>query len=487
MKEVRKLAGETVLYGFGTFVPRMMNFLLVPLHTKIFHPEQFGVITELYAYVGVLNVIYTFGMETAYFRFANKADQDGTRIFNIAQTFVVGLSLVFTILFVSFSGPLSQMLELPDGERYIRWLALIMFIDAVVALPFARLRLEGKALLFTVAKISNITLLIGLNLLFLLVFYDPSVGVAYVILANLIANAFYLFFFSRQLFAWRPSLDNAVFSGMFAYAFPIMVTGLAGMTNEMFSRITLEHWLPPDFYPGKSSEYALGVFGACYKYAIFMNLAIQAFRFAAEPFFFSKASDKKSPQLFASVNHYFVVVCCILLFGVGINLDVLKYLLGSPEYWEGLVIVPVLLTAYLFLGVYYNFSVWFKLTDRTSYGTFFTVGGVIVTIALNYVLIPVAGYFGSSLVTLACYLFMTIACYFYGQKYYPIPYRVAQDSIYIMATLVLVYGVPLLSIEPQWLATVFHLFLLAMYVLFVLLIERRNFRRSTEQSIHHSG
>src|SRR5690606_7020739 len=205
---------------------------------------------------------------------------------------------------------------------------------------------------------------------------------------------------------------------MLSYSYPIMLTGLAGMTSEMFSRQTLDWWLPEGFYEGQSSKYALGVFAACYKLAVLMSLAIQAFRYAAEPFFFSNASDKKSPHLFSQVNHYFIVVCSILLLGVSINLDILKYILPDSRYWEGMYIVPILLLAYLFNGVYYNMSVWFKLTDKTYFATIITVAGALVTIGANFLLIPVLGYFGSALATLACYVFHTALCYFLGPKYY---------------------------------------------------------------------
>ncbi len=273
----------------------------------------------------------------------------------------------------------------------------------------------------------NIIILVGLNIYFLRVIYDPEVGFAYVFLANLLANLFFLPFFARTLLSWRPAYHRTITREMLRYAYPVMLTGLAGMTNETFSRKTLKYWLPDGFYAGRSNAYVLGIFGAVYKFAVLMNLAVQAFRYAAEPFFFSNASDKNSPELFARINHYFIVVCCIILLGVGINLDVLKvFFLPNPLYWEGLTVVPLLLLGYLFLGVYYNFTVWFKLTDRTYFGTILTAGGAVITIAANYVLIPVAGYMGSSWATLLCYFSMAAACYWFGQKYYPIPYAVGK-------------------------------------------------------------
>ncbi len=477
MNQLKKLAGETVLYGLGNIIPRFLNFLLVYLHTAVFAPEQYGVITKLFAFVAVINMVFMFGMETCYFRFATKPDADEKRIFNLAQTVVVSVSLLLSVIFIVLANPIAGELSIPGNSHLVIWLVMIMFIDAIVAIPFARLRLEKKAKQFASYKLMNIVLVVGLNIYFLKISYDPSLGVGFVILANLAANAFYILFFARTLFSWRPAFDSIVSSNMLQYAYPIMLTGLAGMTNEMFSRLTLEWWLPENFYAGQSSEYALGVFGACYKFAMLMGLAVQAFRYAAEPFFFSNAADKNSPQLFAKVNHYFIIVCCVLLLGVGINMDILKYFLGSDAYWEGLTIVPILLLAYLFLGVYYNFSVWFKLTDKTHYGTFITVGGAIITIAMNFILIPKFGYLGSSWAALICYFSMTVACYLLGQRFYPIPYSLLKGLAYILTTTILVYSVNTIALPTQWLATGFHMLVIGLYLFIIYRLERGYFRQ----------
>lgn len=478
MSKLKRLAGETVLYGLGSIIPRFLNFLMVPIYTDVFAPEEFGLIAKLYAYVGVVNTIFMFGMETAYFRFANKAGESEQRIFNITQSVVITISGVLSVVFIVFANPIADYLEISSRPDLVIYLALIMFIDALVAIPFARLRFRKKPLQFTIAKLANIGLIVGLNIYFL---YFLNVGfekrdISLVVFANLIGNAFYVFFFVKTLIRWRPLYDESISPVIFQYAFPVMLSGLAGMTNEMFSRITLEEWLPDNFYPGKSQKFALGVFSACFRFASLMNLAIQAFRYAAEPFFFSQASEKNSPQLFAKINHYFIVFCCILLLGVSINLDILKHFLARPAYWEGLHIVPILLLAYLFLGVYYNFSVWFKLTDKTYYGTMITVGGALITIVANYVLIPLLGYEGSSIATLACYLTMTAACYVFGQKYFPIPYKLGNATAYILITLLLVYAVNEIHFSQQFVATFFHAIVVALYVIVVYIIERRSLK-----------
>lgn len=474
MGKIQRLAGETVLYGLGSILPRFLSFLLVRLHTEVFTPEEYGVFTNLYAWVAVVNIVLIFGMETAYFRFASQPGQSEQKIFNLAQTVVIVTSTVLSALLILFADPIGDTLEVGGRNEFVIWLVIIMFMDAVAAIPFARLRLQKKAVRFATGKLLNIGILVGLNLYFLKfsTTYEPDVSL--VILANLAANAFYLFFFAPVLLSWRPAYERGISPAMYSYAYPIMLTGLAGMTNEMFSRITLIKWLPEGFYGNRTEEYALGIFGACYKLAVLMNLTIQAFRYAAEPFFFSNAAEKNSPQLFARVNHYFVIVCCVILLGVSINLDILKYFLGDPAYWEGLRIVPILLLAYLFLGMYYNFSVWFKLTDKTYYGTIITVVGMVITIAANYFLIPIAGYEGSAVAALLCYAGMTAICYFAGQRYYPIPYGINKALMYIGVTMLLVYSVGLVRISDQILATAFHMSVVAVFVAVVYLIERKN-------------
>ncbi len=479
MNPLKKLAGETLLYGLGSIVPRFLNFLLVSLHTDVFVPEQYGVITKLFAYVAVINIIFMFGMETAYFRFATKPGIDEKRIFHLAQTVVVSISLLLAVTLIAFANPVANALAIPTHSNLVIWLVVIMFVDALVAIPFARLRLQKKAAQFAFGKLINIAILILLNIYFLKLSYNPSFGIGYVIAANLAANVFYLFFFARTLISWRPAFDGSISKSMLSYAYPIMFMGLAGMTTEMFSRVTLEWWLPNNFYTGQSSEYALGIFGACYKFAVLMSLAVQAFRYAAEPFFFSSVQKATSPELFAKVNHYFIIVCCVLLLGVSINLDILKHFLGSDDYWTGLSIVPVLLLAYLFLGVYYNFSVWFKLTDKTYYGTFISIGGAVLTIALNFLLIPKFGYMGSSWATLICYFSMAVACYLLGQKFYRIPYAIIKGMAYILATIFIIYSVERIKIETQWIATSFHFSIIIAFLCIVYVLEKKQFQETS--------
>jgi O-antigen/teichoic acid export membrane protein len=441
MSKLKSLAGDTLLYGLGNMVPRLLNFLLFPLHTKFFDTEAYGVLTYLMSAVALLMVIYSFGMETAYFRFATKTG-DENKTFRQAQTVVVLISVLLSVAILLAYQPIAIYMGVGDRPEWIVWLVAIMLIDSLVIIPFARLRLQKKPIQFSIYKISNVGILTGLNFYFLYYNFDPSTGIGYIILANLIANAFYLLFFAKTLWSWRPAWEKAISLNMMQYAYPIMLTGLAGMTNEFFSRLALKEWLPEGFYPGKTNEHAEGVLGGAYKFAVFMNLAVQAFRMAAEPFFFQQASDKNSPQLFATINHYFIILCCIVLVGIGINTDVLKLIfLKRESYWEGLVIVPPLLMGYLLLGVYYNFSVWFKLKDKTYAGTLTTLVGLMVTLVGNYFLIPLMGYEGSAWTSFLCYATMAIVCYLWGKHHFPVPYTIVKDGSYLIVSFLLVYAI----------------------------------------------
>ncbi|HEX8059520.1 MAG TPA: oligosaccharide flippase family protein, partial [Cyclobacteriaceae bacterium] len=326
MTKIKKLAGDTILYGLGNIIPRFLNFLLFPIHTLLrFDPEEFGQFTYLMSLVAFMNILYSFGMETTFFRFATKPGADQKKVFNAGLTVVIAVGVLLSGSIITFAAPIARAVGVGNHPDFIVWLGAIMFIDNLASLPFSRLRLERRPLRFALYRIANIVVVIALNLYFLLVIYDPSIGIGYIFLAMLIANSMYILFFLKTFLQWRPVYDREITSSMLSYSFPIVLTGLLGTTNEFFSRISLEKWLPEGFYPGRSSSFAVGVFGAAYRFAVLMNIAVMAYRMAAEPFFFSNSGDKESPQLFAKLNHYFVIVCCLIFLGIAINMDVLKH------------------------------------------------------------------------------------------------------------------------------------------------------------------
>ncbi|WP_114782723.1 lipopolysaccharide biosynthesis protein [Botryobacter ruber] len=494
MSIAKKLVGQTAAYGLSSIVGRAITYLLVPIYTAAFAPAELGVQVVLYAYVAFFNVLFTYGMETAYFRFANKSGTDQQRLYNHVLSLLLTSSVVFSGLLLLFSNQIAAWVGYPEYPHFVRWLALILGIDAIAAIAFARLRLENKAIRFATIRLSNILITVGANIFFLILcrniyqgkylqelkplveyIYNPELGVGYIFLINLAANCLLLPFFWRQFKTFRFGIDKELLKPMLVYAYPLMFMGLAGMVNEVIDRILLRSYLPESFYPNMSNDAVVGIYGNCYKLAIFMSLAIQAFRYAAEPFFFSQASDKNSPQTFALIMKWFVIVCAFIFLFVSANLEDFALLLRRPEYRTGLAIVPILLMANLFLGVYYNLSIWFKLTDKTRFGTYISFGGAGITILLNLLLIPVLGYMGSAWTTLVCYFSMALASYLLGQRHYPIPYPVKTIAAYILFAVVLVVAALYVPIDNFWLRHAYKLGLCAIFAAVVLLRERLYF------------
>lgn len=494
MSIAKKLVGQTAAYGLSSIVGRALNYLLVPVYTSVFLPEEYGVVSYLYAFVGFFNVLYTYGMETAFFRFANKQGADKHKLYNQVLSIILSSSVILSVLLILASGAIADYKNYTSQEQnYIIWLAAILAIDAIVAIPFAWLRLQNKAIKFASIKMANILITVIANLFFLVVcrdiynaeyltglrplitqFYNPDLGVGYIFLINLFANALLIPMLWKELRIFRFELNTELLRPMLVYAYPLLFMGLAGMVNEVIDRILLEEWLPESLYPQHSNQAIVGIYSACYKLSIFMTLAIQAFRYAAEPFFFSQAEDKSSPQTFALIMKWFVIACAFIFVFISVNVEDFAYLfLRKPEYREGIMVVPVLLLGNLFLGVYYNLSVWFKLTDKTKYGTYISFGGAAITILFNLLLIPVIGYMGSAIATFICYFTMALASYLLGNRHYPIPYPVKTIVGYILLAAGLVWLSIIIDIENWWVRHAFNLTISAAFLAIVWLFERR--------------
>ena len=496
---LKKLAGQTALYGVSTILGRVLNYAMVPLYTLVFAEAAYGVVTELYAFVAFFNILYTFGMETAYFRFTSRVQDDPAaerQVYYAVWTTVFLISTSTSTLLFLNAEAIAASLGYSGLGYIVRWLAVIMWIDAVVAVPYARLRHENKALKFTVTKLSAIVLQVALNLFFLLLLpriysahawltalYELDLGVGYVFLANLLGNAIIPLMLWQYLaqvrFRWNP----AVLRPMLLYAFPIFLMGIGGMVNENIEKILLNDLLPPDFYPDKTPQEALGVYGACYKLSIFMMLAIQAFRYAGEPFFFSSAEDKTAPGLFAQVMHYFTVFSILILVGVSVNLDLLgRIFLQNPAYWDALYVVPFLLLAKLFYGIYINLSIWFKLTDKTYFGTIFSALGAVITLVGNFLLVPVLGYLGSAVASIACFFVMCMVCYFYGRKHYPIPYNFTPSLWYLLGALITIFVSFKLEVENIIVKNSMNMLTALGFAAIVFLIERNQWQQQRKNA-----
>lgn len=491
MSVLKKLAGDTVLYGVSTILGRMLNYLLVPLHTKLFLPEQLASQVQLYTYAGLSLVVYTFGMESAFFYFARK-EHDSQKYYNLILSAVILVSIFFSGSIYLMADSVAQIINYPDDAKLVRWMAIIMATDGIVAIPFARLRLEKKAKKFVAAKVFNILMNVGLNFFFLIVchdiydgeylnflkpavdlFYDPAASVGYIVLANLIANLLFFAFLYKEFIDFKFVFDRTLFTPVWVYAFPLFIMNLAGVTNLLFDRTFLQYLLPQGFYPGRTTKAAIGIYGQCFKLSIFMNLAIQAFKYAAEPFFYSKAEDKNAPSVFADVMKWFIVICASMWVGICLNLHLLAELfLRKKVFHEGLAVVPWLLLGFLFLGIYYNLATWFKLSDKTQYGTFITLTGTFITILLNILLVPQIGYLGCGIAFASSGLVMTALCYYYGQKYYPIPYDLKSALKYILGGAVFILLDGFFIPSGTQLDMIYHMAFFFVFCVFVVFAEK---------------
>jgi O-antigen/teichoic acid export membrane protein len=442
---IKSLAGQTAVYGMGTIVPRLLNYMLVPIYTRVFEDQAtYGQITELYAYIAFLMVFLTYGMETAFFRYAQK--NDPKKVFNTTMSAILLTTSVFLLFVFLFYNSITDWMQYSGNSEYILIVALIVAFDAVSAIPFAMLRKLNKARKFAIIRLVNVFLTVGLNLLTIIAFpvfftqmamqwFGNETGlVIWVFISNFLASVLSLLMLGSLFRSFKWSFDSVLLKAMLRYAWPILVIGLAGMVNEMLDKILLKYLLKPEEQP----MVQLGIYGANYKLGVLMTLFIQMFRFAAEPFFFAEAEKKDAPHLFARVMNYFVIVGLLIFLVVMLYMDIFKILIGE-RYREGLYIVPIVLMANLVNGVYYNLAIWYKLTDRTLSGAYIALGGAVITIVLNVLLIPSFGYHGAAWTRLLTYVLMMLVSFYWGQKVYKIPYNVGRLLVYAAVALLLFF------------------------------------------------
>jgi len=418
MSSVRQLYSQSVIYGLSTVVPRLLNYLLVPLHTTVLtNPEQYGVITEMYAYISFILIFLTFGLETGFFRFSSKFKNDES-IYSSIFYFLIFTSSIFFFLFSFFSNNISNFLGIFYKPIYIKTLAGVVCIDAILALPFAKLRNENRPFLFSGLKIVGVLINVLCNIIFyiiiprnVLIAYFPHVDLLYfVFLSNLIQNIVVLILLLIFTKIPRFNFNFNLLKSILVYSLPLLIAGLSGTTNEAFDRIFIKY-----LYPVKTEAlYQLGIYGANVKLAVFLVLFIQMYRFAAEPFFFKLQNEANSKEVFAKSFKYFIIFCLLICIGITFNLPLFKYFVGT-NYRHNLYVVPILLIANSLYGIYFNFSFWFKLSDKTINGIKYVAIGAIITIVANIILIPIIGIFGAALSRVISYSIMTIFCYIDGK------------------------------------------------------------------------
>jgi O-antigen/teichoic acid export membrane protein len=449
---LKKLAGQTAVYGLSTIVGRLLNYFLIPLYTRVFLPSDIGIFTEFYAYVSFLVIILTYGMETALFNFSIKEEKP-QQVYSTALISLAVSTVLFLVPALIFSVPLANFMGHSAHPEYLSWIAAIIALDAFTSIPFAQLRQQNKAGRFASIKMINIGANIGFNLFFIglckpaydnpnayfhsfaLQMYNPAIGVGYIFISNLIASMVSLILLTPDIFRVRLTFNPALWKRMMIYALPLLLAGLAGMTNETGDRILLRYLLPKDI-----AESQVGIYGACYRISIIMTIFIQTFRYAAEPFFFSQSKGSDSKQIYADVMKYFVIICSIIFLGTMLNLSWIQYFVG-PRFRIGLGVVPILLLANLCLGIFFNLSIWYKLSGETRFGAYLAAYGAIVTLVLNFLWIPTSGFFGgymgSAWATLICYSSMMVISYLVGQRKYYISYDLSRILGYLFISLTL--------------------------------------------------
>jgi O-antigen/teichoic acid export membrane protein len=446
LKALRKLSGETAIYGMPSIVGRFLNWWLVPYWTHVLHKQsELGQISNIYAYVAFLLVILTFGMETGYFRFATK-EKNNTKVFSTALFTLSSTSLLFIILLFSFLQPVTSVLELEGYAMLVSIVAITLVLDVISTLPFAALRLANRPLRFASIKFINIGVNIALNLFFLTLcpyllekfpggfissFYDPAFGIGYVFVANLSASVI-TFLLLIPYMKVKFVFDYPLFKKMVTYSFPILIIGITGMINQNIDKILLPKLLPESDEPMKQ----LGIYAASFKMAVVLNMFIQAFRYAFEPFFFSRKGDESDKHMYVIIMKYFAIIGLIIFLGLSTFIDIFKLLINS-DYHEGLGVIPIVLLANLFMGIYFNLSLWYKITDHTRYGAYIGIAGSFITILINILLIPIMGYYASALAILLCFITISIVSYFWGMKYFPVKYKVKNFLFYLFVALLL--------------------------------------------------
>lgn len=464
---IKSLIGQTAVYGLSSIAGRFLNYLLVPLYTHLFLADEYGVVTELYAYVSILLIVLTYGMETGYFRFCQNSEYKRATVYSTTFSSLFLSSSLFILLLFFGSGSVSALIGYAEHPEYVLLLGLTVALDALSAVPFAKLRIENHARRFAIIKFINIGLNIGLNLFFLLfvptyldhdnflyLLFQPGLDVGYIFLSNFLASFFTLFLLGTEIldgFSFS-NIDFSLLKEIFSYSYPLLFAGIAGMMSENLDRILLKYFLevpeytinmvhrilliPPELFSKNTYIMSqIGIYGANVKIAVLMVLFIQAYRYAAEPFFFNYAKNTDSKEMYAKVMKYFVAFGLFIFLGITLFIDYAKYIINST-YHEGLSVVPILLISKLLFGIVFNLSIWYKLTNKTRFGAILAFIGATVSITLNIVLIPILGYMGSAWASIATYGVMMVVSYFLGSKSFYIAYDLKRIFLYFSVALV---------------------------------------------------
>ena len=444
MSTFKTLFKQTFIYGLATVLPRMLSFLLVPLYTTegvLTSVAEYGRVNVIFSWFVIFNVILAYGMETAFFRFFNK-EEHKDKVIGTSTISLIVSSIGFFVIALFFQNQIANLIDI--DVKYINLVIWILLLDALVIIPFAWLRATQRPMRYALIKILNVAINLGLNLFFLLALknlalndnlftaiYIPNFEISYIFIANLIASAVTLLFMVSFYIKIKYEFNTVLWKQMLRYAFPVLVAGVAFSINETFDRILLKELLPNNI-----ADTQIGMYSACYKLALFMTLFATAYRLGIEPFFFSHAKTQNPQKNYALILEFFVAFGAVILLTVVVFADFLKpFIVRSEAYWEAMWIVPIILIANFFLGIYHNLSVWYKITDKTKFGAYISILGAILTLAINIIFIKEYGYKASAIATLAAYFLMMSLSYAFGRKYYPIPYNMKKIGLYLILSI----------------------------------------------------
>ena len=479
MAGLKSLAKDTAIYGLSSIVGRFLNYLLVPLYTAVIPASTggYGVVSNVYAYTALILVFLTFGMETGFFRFANKSGEHPEKVYANTLIFVGGLSLIFVILCMLFLHPISALLEYPDHPDYIAMMVLVVALDSFQCIPFAYLRYKKRPIKFASIKLFNIIGNILLNLFFLLLcpwldvhahqlvswFYRPEYLVGYIFVSNLIMSLVQMFFFIPELRGFSYRVDKVLMKQMISYSFPILVFGVVGILNQ-----TIDKMIYPFLFDDRQEGLVqLGIYSATSKVAMIMAMFTQAFRYAYEPFVFGKNKEGDNRKMYSAAMKYFFIFSLLAFLAVMFYMDILRYMVAR-DYWEGLSVVAIVMGAEIFKGIYFNLSFWYKLTDETQWGAYFSIIGCAVILVLNIWLVPTYGYVASAWASVAGYGVITLLSYIIGQKKYPVSYPLKDMAVYLILAAVLFVFSQEVIISNVGLRLVFRTLLLLIFIAYIL-------------------
>ncbi len=452
MSGIKKLAGQTLWYGIPTIASRFLGYLMnMALPFFIALPEKTADLVQVYTIIPFLNVLYAYGLETAYFRFSQTHDKQ--KLYNTLSLSLLYSSILFTIILLLCKNSLVDAADLNNHPDYLLWMIAIIAVDNLNTLPFAKLRQENRPKRYAFARVAGILINVFVVILFLGIIpsvlrsnpdsflrhiYNKDMGIGYYLLGNLCGSLFTLLILFKEIKQVRFNFDTKLWKEVMRYSAPLIIVGLGGMVNDVLSRLIYRHVVD---LPQQQADHELGIFANIFRLALLITIMIQAFRMAAEPFFFNKSKDENAQKTYARVMKFFVIACCFMFLFIGLFLDAFRWIFitfANRRWVEGMEVVPLLALGNIFLGIYYNLSVWYKLTHKNIYGAFITIAGAIITIVLNIVLIPKLHYTGAAIATFSCYLFMMLSSYLLGQKYYPVPYAVKKLLAYL-TLVVLIY------------------------------------------------